>query len=247
MNISIAKGIGAFREAAAWKIAAQMTSKPDSVIGLSTGRTTGEIHRMVTGIHDRLSFDTSRLTIFGLDEVTGVDKHYSGACWEMLWTEIVSGLGIGEDNFIMLPTESDDWDKACRDFTTELQARGGIDLLILGIGENAHLGFNQPGTSWNKETCLGYMCEDLESRIRRETGTPDDKHLGGVTLGIAGIMKARRIILLANGANKAEAVRNAIEGPVTADVPASVLQLHPDCEFILDEEAAGLLSNCHLT
>jgi len=105
--------------------------------------------------------------------------------------------------------------------------------LILGLGENGHLGFNQPGSPLGGETWVTQMNTELEERIRRETNTPPEKELGGATLGIRNIMQARKIVLVAKGANKADIVRKMLEGPVTPEVPASVLQLHPNCEFLL--------------
>lgn len=239
MKISIADSREQFDDTAARRIVDQICHRPDSVIGLSTGRTTGNIHRRVCEIHSSLDFDVSRVTFFGLDEVTGVDREYAGACYKMLLTEIIEGLGVKMENFLMLPTRSDDFDAACRDFVSAIDNRGGIDLLILGLGENGHLGFNQPGSPFNGTACTSLMDSRLEERIRRETATPDDVPLGGVTLGIRDIMHARRIILVANGDNKADIVREMLCGPVTTDVPASILQLHPDCEFILDSKAAS--------
>ena len=112
---------------------------------------------------------------------------------------------------------------------------------MLGLGENGHLGFNQPGSPLGGEAWVTRMNVELEERIRRETNTPPDVPLGGATLGLKDIMQARRIVLVAKGRNKTEIVHRMLQGPVTPDVPASILQLHPDCEFLLDAEAsAGL-------
>ena len=195
--------------------------------------TTGNLHRLVGEIYSRYPFDVSSVTFFGLDEVTNVPREYAGACYTMLKTELIDTLGIQEDNFLMLPTVSDDFDKACKLFQQEIESRGGIDLLILGLGENGHLGFNQPGSPLGGETWVTQMNTELEECIRRETNTPPEKELGGATLGIRNIMQARKIVLVAKGANKADIVRKMLEGPVTPEVPASVLQLHPNCEFLL--------------
>ena len=215
MKITVAGSEAAFDTIAAGRIAGQICARPRSVIGLSTGRTTGNIHREVCRMHAEADFDISRVTFFGLDEVTGVDR------------------------FLMLPTRSDDFAAACREFTAELDRRGGIDLLILGLGENGHLGFNQPGTPFGSHAWHTVMDPTLEARIRRETATPAGVALGGVTLGLADIMHARRIVLVAKGANKRQAVGRMLCGPVCEDLPASILQLHPDCEFLLDTAAAA--------
>ena len=141
----------------------------------------------------------------------------------------------------MLPTESDDWPAACRHFDEEIARRGGIDLLMLGLGEIGHLGFNQPGTPFDQGTFLSRMDAELEARIRRETQTLPRVPLGGVTLGLRSIMQARRIVLVAKGERKARIVRRMLLGPVTPSVPASVLRRHPCCEFLLDPAAAKLL------
>jgi glucosamine-6-phosphate deaminase len=159
----------------------------------------------------------------------------------MLKTEIVDTLRIPEKNFIMPPTYSDNFEKECVLFQKALEERGGIDMQMLGLGTNGHLGFNQPGTPFESETWHSRMDEVLEERIRRETNTPPEKELGGLTLGIKNIMHARKIILVAKGESKAEIVAKMLKGPITTDVPASILQLHPNCEFLLDTDAAKFL------
>lgn len=241
MKITIANSEREFDCTAAWRVIGQMLARPASVIGLSTGRTTGNMHRLIVEIHKQYPFPVGKTTFFGLDEVTGVSRYYSGACYTMLKTELIDALGVDDDHFLMLPTQCDDFSRACADFRQEIARRGGIDLLMLGLGENGHLGFNQPGSPLGGEAWVTRMNVELEERIRRETNTPPDVPLGGATLGLKDIMQARRIVLVAKGRNKTEIVHRMLQGPVTPDVPASILQLHPDCEFLLDAEAsAGL-------
>lgn len=240
--ITITKNEKEFDCTAAWRVIGQILNKPESVIGLSTGRTTGNLHRLIGEIYSKYPFKVDVTTFLGLDEVTNVPREYAGACYTMLKTELMDALGIREENFLMLPTVSDNFEKACKDFQQEIARRGGIDLLILGLGENGHLGFNQPGNPFDTETWVTDMHAELEVRIRKETNTPPEKKLGGITLGIKNIMQTRKIVLVAKGANKAAIVKEMLEGPVTTDVPASILQLHPNCEFLLDSEAAAGLS-----
>lgn len=240
-NITICDSEKRFDITAAWRIVGQILAKPASVIGLSTGRTTNAMHHLVGNLYEEKPFDVSHVTFFGLDEVVNVPRSYAGACYTMLHHEMIDALKLGDDQLLMLPTQSDDFHLACKNFTEELLHRGGIDLLILGLGENGHLGFNQPGTPFESETWVTEMNVELEQRIRKETATPDDVWLGGVTLGIKDIMHARHIVLVAKGKNKATIVKQMLEGPITTDVPASILQLHPHCEFLLDSEAASLL------
>lgn len=241
-KITIAKTETEFDEKASWYIIGQICGKPNSVIGLSTGRTTGNMHRLVVKQYKQQPFNVSRITFFGLDEVMNVPQEYAGACYTMLKTEIIDGLGIDDRHFLMLPTKSDNWERDCQRFRQELQRRGGIDLLILGLGENGHLGFNQPETPFESEAWTSRMNPELEQRIRHETQTPADVSLGGVTLGIKDIMHARKIVLVAKGKNKAEMVKQMLLGPITTDIPASVLQLHPNCDILLDADAASLIN-----
>jgi len=238
MKITIANNEAEFDTIAAWRIIAEMLSNPHAVIGLATGQTTANMHRIVGEIHQRYPFDVSGITLFGLDEITHVSRTYSGACYAMLKTQIVDALGLGESQFLMPPTESDDFDRACRQYEAELEARGGVDLQLLGLGKNGHLGFNQPGAPFESVTRISFMDNVLETRIRKETCTPPEQELGGFTLGLKTIMQSRRIILVAKGIEKAEIVRAMLCGPVTTETPASILQLHPCCEFLLDANAA---------
>lgn len=241
MKITLTSSEAEFDRMAARRIIDAIAGNPAAVIGLSTGRTTTNIHRTIGRLYREEPFDTSRVTFFGVDEVTNVPRSYAGACYTMLKNQIIDPLEIPDDRFLMLPTEAPDPDAACRTFQQALEDRGGIDYLVLGLGTNGHVGFNQPGTPFDSETHPARMDEALEARIRRETATPPSVDLGGLTLGIRPMLQARRILLVAKGAAKARIVREMIEGPVTTDVPATFLRLHPHCEVLLDNEAAAFL------
>jgi glucosamine-6-phosphate deaminase len=237
LKITIAKDEKEFDRIAAWRIIAEMLNKPNAVIGLSTGQTTKNMHAIVSELYQLHPFDVSDVTLFGLDEITNVPREYDGACYTMIKTQIADALGIKEENFIMPPTYSDDFQKECLLFQKALEDRGGVDLQVLGLGTNGHLGFNQPGTPFERETWISKMDEVLETRVRKETGITD-KALGGLTLGIKNIMHSHKILLVAKGDSKAEIVKQMLYGPITTDIPGSVLQLHPDCEFLLDTASA---------
>lgn len=240
--ITVIEGENNYDRVAAGRILEQMKEKSNAVIGLSTGRTTGNMHRIVVEEFRKAPFDISGLTLFGIDELTGVPREYFGSCYTMLHTQIIDDLGMPDGQFIILPTESDDFSSECKRFNEELRRRGGIDLIILGLGENGHLGINQPGSSFDSETRVTKMHQELEDRVRKETNAPADKPLGGATLGIKEIMSARKIILVAKGDNKAEIVDKIINGPICEEVPGSILQRHPDCEYLLDDKAAKFLN-----
>ncbi|MBS1664119.1 MAG: glucosamine-6-phosphate deaminase [Bacteroidetes bacterium] len=241
MKITITKNEQEFDRVAAWMIIGQMLRKPDSVIGLSTGQTTIGMHRVVSEIFALHPFDVSRVTLFNVDELTNLPREYAGSCYTMIHTQLAGPLGIPEENFIMPPTLSEDFAAEARLFEQRLAERGGADLQMLGIGMNGHIGINQPGTPFESETWVSPMDPDFEARVRRETKVPDDLVLGGLTRGIKNIMQTRKIVLVAKGPHKAEIIEKAVLGPVTTDIPASVVQLHPDCEILLDAAAAERL------
>jgi glucosamine-6-phosphate deaminase len=241
MKITITKNENEFDITAAWRIIAQMLEKQNSVIGLSTGQTTIGMHNVVSKIHAQYPFDVSKITLFNVDELTNLPREYSGSCYTMIKTQLAAPLGIPEENFIMPPTMSDDFEREAKLFEQRLAQRGGADLQMLGIGMNGHIGINQPGTPFESETWVSPMDPDFEARVRRETKVPDDVVLGGLTRGIKNIMYTRKLILIAKGKHKAEIIKQAILGPVTIDIPASVVQLHPNCEILLDADAAALI------
>lgn len=237
MKVIIAPDEHSFDVMAAWRIIGQMLKKPDSVIGLSTGETTKNMHAIVSDIYRQYPFDTSRVTLFNVDELTNLPRSYAGCCYTMIAEQIARPLQIPDERFIMPQTISDDYEVECRQFQQALEDRGGIDLQMLGLGMNGHVGINQPGTPFGSETWVSPMDPIFEARVRRETGVPPEHFLGGLTLGIRTIMHARHIVLIAKGEHKADMVRRMLKGPVTEDIPASVLQLHPNCEFLLDAAA----------
>ena len=213
MRITLAQSTEAFYSLVAWRIAQAIIEKPDAVIGLATGRTTTGVHAALAAIYAAHPFDTSRVTVFGMDEITNVSRAFPGSCYDMLLRQVVRPLNIPMDHFLMPPTYSDDFNRECRAFEAAIDARGGVDLQILGIGENGHLGFNQPGTPFESTTWLSRMDETLDARIRRESGAAPEDDLGGFTIGIKNIMMSRRVILAANGANKAAIVKRRCWAP----------------------------------
>src|SRR3984885_76338 len=239
MKITITKTEQEFNITAAWRIIAQMLEKPNAVIGLSTGQTTMDMHRIVSEIHKQYPFDVSKITLFNVDELTNLPREYPGSCYTMILNQIAGPLGIPEANFIMPPTLSDDFEAESLLFEKRLTERGGADLQMLGIGSNGHIGINQPGTPFESETWVSPMDPDFEARVRRETQVPPETELGGLTRGIKNIMHTRKLILIAKGSHKADIIAKAIQGPVTIDIPASVVQLHPNCEILLDADAGA--------
>jgi len=239
MKVTICRDERSFDIAGAWRIMGKMLEKPDAVIGLCTGQTTINMFGIIEEIYKKYPFDASRLTLFNVDEYVNVPPDYAGSCYNTIYRQLVKPLGIAEKDFIMPPTLSNDFKAECLEFERRLAERDRPDLQVLGIGMNGHIAMIQPGTPFESETWVSHLEADDEIRIRRETGIGEETKLGGLTRGIRNIMQTRKLLLIAKGTRKADIIGQALLGPVTTDVPASVLQLHPDCEVLLDEAAAA--------
>lgn len=242
MKITIVCGEQEFYSAGAERIAAAIRTNPEAKIGLSTGRTTKGVHAALVKLCEEREIDCSRITVFGIDEITNMPRSCPASCYDLLLNQVVRPLRISEDRFLMPDPEAEDPLKECQEFERRVMENGGPDFIFLGLGENGHLGFNQPGTPFGRTAWLSWMDDSLDERLRRENGIPADVKMGGLTLGIKNLMQCPHLVLAANGSNKADSAAGMIEGPVTEALPASVLQLHPDCEVILDADAAQNLS-----
>lgn len=241
MLIKITDNEKDFYEQSAIRIAEVIRNNPKAKIGLSTGRTTKGVHRALLKMHETEHFDCSRLKIFGIDEVTNISRSCKASCYYILLHEVVEPLGVSAENFIMPDPMAKDFEKECEKFEEKISAEGGPEFIFLGLGENGHMGFNQPNTPFGQTTWVSWMDNSLDERLRRENNIPDDVKMGGLTLGIKNLMQCKQLVVGANGAGKAKAVEKMIKGPVTEAVPASILQLHPRCEVILDTAAASLI------
>ncbi|MDR1569496.1 MAG: glucosamine-6-phosphate deaminase [Oscillospiraceae bacterium] len=241
MNITVINGEQMFYATAAERIAEQMRNKPASVIGFSTGRTTSGIHAELAKIYNRQPFDTSKLTVFAVDEITNMPRECPASCYYLIYNDVVKPLNIPMENFIMPDPMADDIEAECLRYENAVNSRGQVDLLELGLGENGHLGFNQPGTPFDSSARLSWMEEQLHDRLCKQYDIDTTIPFGALTLGIKNIMLCRKILLVANGSNKADVVERLATGRITTDLPCSILSLHPNCDCLLDELAAVAL------
>jgi len=241
MKVTILPDDTTFNEQAALRIAQQFREKPDCVIGFATGRTTGGIHAALTRLQQASPFDASRATVFAMDEITNMPRECPASCYYLIYNDVVKPLGIPDENMIMPDPMAPDSEGEARHFERQLIERGKVDLLELGLGENGHLGFNQPGTPFGQTTWVSWMDDSLHDRLCREYQLDRSTRYGGLTIGLKNIMMSRKILLVVNGAHKAEVVRKALTGNVDPSLPASILQLHPNCEVLLDAAAGSLV------
>lgn len=214
--------------------------KPDAVLGLATGSTPLGLYARLAALYRAGELSFRRATSFNLDEYVGLPATHSQSYRYFMEHNLFSHVDLPAER-THVPSGLDVSDAALAGYDAAIEAAGGIDLQLLGLGGNGHIGFNEPGTPFG----LGTHVVELTARTRQDNArffaSLDEVPTHAATMGVKTVMHARAILLLAFGSAKAEAVRAALMGPVTEDVPASVLQLHPDVTVICDEEAAKLL------
>jgi glucosamine-6-phosphate deaminase len=190
-----------------------------------------------------MGLDFSGVTVFGLDEYLDLAPDHPASCHRTLREHLIEPVDIAPSRIHLLEgTHRDDLDAYCAAFERSIQAAGGLDLQILGLGVNGHVGFNEPGCSLGGPTHVIGLRASTRATNAPIFPPPEEVPHAALSMGIGTILAARRVLLLVTGSAKAAALAKAIEGPVTAMVPASALQLHPDTVVIADEAAAAGLS-----
>ena len=227
---------------AARMVANAVRHNPTIRLGLATGSTTLGVYCELVRLHRDEGLDFSRVLTFNLDEYLGISPEHPHSFHHFMLKNFFSKINIDPRN-IHIPdgTITGDYDAYCATYEDDIQRVGGIDLQILGIGRNGHIGFNEPASSFASRTRLKVLSKATVDDNRKFFASGEAVPRCAITMGIGTILATRRILMLATGAAKATAVANAIEGPLTASVTASALQLHPDATAILDEDAAAQL------
>ena len=215
-----------------------LAAKPDAVLGYATGSTPLGLYGELARLNREGALDYANVTTFNLDEYAGLDGSHDQSYRYFMDTNLFRHINIDPAR-TFVPSGLDV--AAAADYDKAIEAAGGIDLQLLGIGNNGHIGFNEPGTPFGSRTHLVELTESTREANKRFFASIDDVPTHAVTMGVRTVMNARSIILMAIGRGKADIIRQTVLGPVTEEVPASVLQLHPDVEIYLDHEAASLL------
>lgn len=214
---------------------------PNAVLGVATGSSPLGCYTELAA-RVRAGLDMSAVTVFALDEYVGLAPDDPRSYTRWIRDVVAEPLGLHADNVHVPQGIGEDLDAACRAYEAAISAAGGVDLQILGIGRNGHLGFNEPASSLVSRTRVAALAQMTRTDNARFFGHPDDVPVSCVTQGLGTIMQARVAVLIATGPAKAPAIARAVEGPVSAFCPASVLQQHRDAVVILDEEAAAELT-----
>ncbi|MET8556692.1 glucosamine-6-phosphate deaminase [Streptomyces sp. NPDC004959] len=223
-------------------IARLLRRKPDALLGVATGSTPLPVYQALTGLVRSGEADVSRARIAQLDEYVGLPAGHPESYRAVVLREVVEPLGLDPSAFLGPDGSAADVQAACEEYDRALKEAGGVDLQLLGIGTDGHIGFNEPCSSLASRTRIKTLTE--QTRVDNARFFGDDiaqvpHHV--ITQGIGTILEARHLVLLATGENKAEAVAQSVEGPVASLVPASALQLHPHATVVVDEAAASKL------
>jgi len=224
-------------------VASAVRSKPDIVLGLATGSTPLGLYQELIALYRAGSLDFSRATSFNLDEYLGLPPSHPQSFHYFMEQNLFSQVNLPRDRaHIPDGTIRGDYDEYCARYEQSIQTAGGIDLQILGIGRNGHIGFNEPTSSLASRTRLKALTRETIEDNRHVFVNESEMPKCAITMGIGTILDSKRVLILASGRSKAAAVAKAIEGPITSSVSASALQMHADVTFIIDEEAAYSLT-----
>jgi glucosamine-6-phosphate deaminase len=218
-------------------IARLLREKPNAVLGLATGSTPLLLYRALV----RMKLDWRKVTTFNLDEYVGLSKEHPQSYHHFMWENLFSHVNISPKNTHIPDGMTKDVAKFCAEYERRIAAAGGIDLQVLGIGTDGHIGFNEPTSSLASRTRIKTLTPQTRKDNARFFGSADKVPHHVITMGLGSIMEARQCVMLAFGSKKARAIAAAAEGPVTANVPASILQMHPNVKVCLDKGAAAKL------
>lgn len=241
MIIYAAKDYQDMSRKAANIMSAQIIMKPDAVLGLATGSTPVGMYRQLVEWYNKGDLDFSRISSVNLDEYRGLSGDNEQSYRYFMNTNLFDHVNIDKSRTFVPNGLEEDSDKACADYNEIIRSIGGVDIQLLGIGGNGHIGFNEPGDVFEKETHVVDLTESTIQANSRFFESMDEVPKQAYTMGIKNIMAARKILLVATGAAKAQALYDSLYGPITPNVPASILQLHNDVTVVADEDALSLI------
>ena len=239
MNIIISDTEKALDRKAADEIANHIRRHPATVLGLATGGTPVGMYKELIRLHKDSDLDFSRITTFNLDEYIGIDHDHPCSYHAYMDENLFDHVNISKENINIPDGATDSPEKECESFEEKIKEVGGIDVQVLGIGHNGHIGFNEPGTPFESTTSVVELTQSTKEANSRYFDSIDDVPTHAISMGIKTIMHAKKILLIAKGEDKAEIMEKALFGPITPEVPASVLQLHPNVTVFVDKEAGS--------
>ncbi len=242
MKVIKVKNYDELSKVAADIIADLLKENPKATLGLATGSSPIGLYQNLIKKYEKGEISFKDVKTYNLDEYCELPKSHPESYYSFMHRNLFSHVDIKEENVHIPCSEGSDLEKLCKEYN-DLLHKASIDLQLLGIGANGHIGFNEPNTSFEQETFVVKLTEKTRKDNQRFFNSLDEVPTHAMTMGIKNIMQAKKILLVASGANKQDAVKKLLSGEVTESFPASVLNNHPDVTVIVDEEAAKLLND----
>ncbi|MFC5410313.1 glucosamine-6-phosphate deaminase [Larkinella bovis] len=238
MTFQIFSDYDALSRHTAQHLADLLNRKPDALICAASGDTPVGAYRALVQLVKEGQTRVDHCTFVGLDEWVGLGPESEGSCANYLQRELFGPLNLRPDQYRLFDAKAADLDAECEQMNRFVDGRGGFDLILVGVGLNGHIALNEPGTPFNLKAHVSELAETTITVGQKYFSTPTSLTLG-VTTGLQQFLDAREAILIASGSKKAPVIKTALEGPVTEEFPASILQIHPNAYVWVDREAAG--------
>jgi glucosamine-6-phosphate deaminase len=241
MEVIVAGNYDEMSKVSAHLIAKEIKKKHNLVLGLATGDTPLGTYRELVRIHKEEGLDFSKVTTFNLDEYLGLAPLNKTSYNYFMWENLFRHVNIHPAHTFVPQGNTEDPEEFCAWYEEQIRKAGGIDLQLLGIGRDGHIGFNEPGSSLASRTRVKALIKITIDDNSKFFDKPEDVPRFAITMGVGTIMESRKLLLIANGKKKAEVCARFIEGPVTSQITATALQLHSHATVVLDEEASASL------
>lgn len=241
MQVIITKDYEDLSRRAANLIQSQLMWKPDSVLGLATGSTPIGLYKELVQMYNEKKIDFKEVTSFNLDEYLGLEKTNPQSYYQFMRENLFDHVNMRNDHIHIPNGMAENFELECLNYEKSIVNHGGIDLQILGIGHNGHIGFNEPNVEFEAKTHIVSLDEDTIEANKRFFNSIDEVPKKAISMGIKTIMRSRRIILLATGEGKADIISQLVKDDIKPDLPASVLHLHENVIVLVDEAAASKL------
>ena len=238
MQVYVAESYADMSRKAANILSAQVILKPDTVMGLATGSSPVATYQQLIEWYKKGDLEFAQVRTVNLDEYAGLAPEHSQSYRRFMQENFFDHINIPRENTHVPNGLAPDLEAECRRYNQVIQSLGGIDIQLLGMGHNGHIGFNEPGQAFELETHVVDLTDNTIEANARFFASRDEVPRQAITMGIKSIMQAQRIVMVVSGADKADIVRAAFAGPVVPQVPASILQMHPN--FILVGDKAAL-------
>lgn len=241
MRIIIADNDQEMSRKAAAMVTSQVVLKPDCVLGLATGDTPLGMYKELIKSYENGDVDFSKVTTFNLDEYYGLDKENKQSYAYYMKAHLFKHINVVKENIHIPNGMAIDINEECENYEAQIYNKGGIDLLVLGIGANGHIGFNEPDTHFIAETHRVMLKKETINDNSRFFNSREETPTMAISMGIRAIIQSRMLLMLVSGKAKTDAIYKTIKGTIRPDVPASILQIHPNATIMIVKSAAGLL------